>query len=105
MRGTSYEVHIAVIEPLKPGDEFYDDFTYYNRVKTISALVIPSMIIAFILLLATLIYLCYAAGKNEKGEKLPLNFRQDICRHTYAGGTYTFGNICILFHKNHRFVL
>ncbi|NLP15212.1 MAG: HAMP domain-containing histidine kinase [Clostridium sp.] len=78
MRGTSYEVHIAVIEPLKPGDEFYDDFTYYNRVKTISALVIPSMIIAFILLLATLIYLCYAAGKNEKGEKLPLNFLDRI---------------------------
>lgn len=78
MEGTPYEVHAAVIEPLKPGDEFYDDFIQYNRIKTTSAIVIPSMIIGFILMLVVLAYLCFATGKNEKGEKLPLKFLDRI---------------------------
>lgn len=78
MEGTPYEVHAAVIEPLKPGDEFYDDYIQYNRIKTTSAIVIPSMIIGFILMLVVLAYLCFTAGKNEKGEKLPLKFLDRI---------------------------
>lgn len=57
MRGTQYEVHAAVIEPLKPGDEFYDDFIYFNRVKFVAIFVIILLIISFILLIGSLLFL------------------------------------------------
>lgn len=71
---TPYEVHCAVIEPLKKGDGFYDDYIYYKRVKTITAFVIVLMTISFILLLGALIYLFYFAGRNGKSSKSSLSF-------------------------------
>jgi signal transduction histidine kinase len=71
---TPYEVHCAVIEPLKKGDEFYNDYIYYKRVKTITAFAIVLMVVSFILLLGVLIYLFYFAGRDEKSRKLSLSF-------------------------------
>jgi signal transduction histidine kinase len=74
IKGTPYEVHAAVLKPLKPGDGFYDDYIYYKRTKVILVFTIIFMVLNFILLIGALVYLCYSAGKSEKKEKISLSF-------------------------------
>lgn len=72
LEGTPYEVYTAIIEPMKPGDMFYDGFLHYSQVKSIAPAVTPALVISIILILAALIYLIYAAGRKEKGGEIIL---------------------------------
>ncbi len=72
LNGTSYEVYTAVIEPLKKGDSFYDCYLSFNRLKTQVNLEIAFLIASTVILLLTLVYLIYAAGKKKSKEGIAL---------------------------------
>lgn len=65
--GTNYEVYAAVMEPLKQGDFFYDDFMDYTKNKQIASYAYPILISSLILLIIASVYLAYVAGRKEKG--------------------------------------
>ncbi|MDR3601382.1 MAG: HAMP domain-containing sensor histidine kinase [Desulfosporosinus sp.] len=66
LAGTPYEVYAAVIEPLKPGDIFYDDYVAYARIKSFSPYVYYALIISILLMGITFIYLAFVTGRREK---------------------------------------
>lgn len=69
LTGTSYEVYMAVIEPLKQGDKFYDDYVLYKETSLQIGKAIYLLVGSVILLLLLLAYLIYAAGRRN-GEKV-----------------------------------
>lgn len=69
LSGTNYEIHTAVVVPLKPGDIFYTGFNNFSEVKANLPYIITAVIASIILMLAAFIYLVYVTGrKEEKGE-------------------------------------
>jgi signal transduction histidine kinase len=72
LSGTPYEVHVAVVEPLKPGDVFYDDFMQYTKVKATSSYIIVLLSTSFVVMLAAFTYLIYATGRKEKNGEIVL---------------------------------
>lgn len=68
-----YEVNAAVIEPLKPGDKFYDGFMNYSKIKTLSQYILVLLIASLILLCIAFIYLVCVTGRREKGGKIGLS--------------------------------
>ncbi len=88
MKGTNYEIHAAVIEPLKPGDEFYDDYVLYNRVKSLIIFAIVLLISSFILMIACLAYIFIGAWRGiwregkEESESLPFIDKVYLDIHT-----------------------
>jgi signal transduction histidine kinase len=78
LSGTPYEVSAAVMEPLKQGDIFYDDFVSYSKVKTISTYIIILLIASAILAVAAFTYLVMVAGRREKGGEIELAFPDRI---------------------------
>jgi len=74
LQDTSYEVHAAVLEPLKEGDVFYSDFVAYSKLKTISTYVIILLIASIIIMITAFIYLILVAGRKEKGGEVVLCF-------------------------------
>lgn len=74
LSGTTYEVYAAVIEPLKPGDAFYDGFMAYSKIKVFVPYAIAGLIISIILLIITSIYLLYVSGRKEKGGEVVLTY-------------------------------
>lgn len=76
--GRTYEVYAAVVEPLKEGDIFYDDYVSFTRVKALSLYAKALFPISIVLLLAASIYLVYAAGRREEGGQIVLGFIDSI---------------------------
>lgn len=72
MIGTPYEVHAAVVEPLKQGDVFYDSFKHYLQVKLNSIYLIILFITSSVLMLIAFIYLLYSAGRRKDSEDINL---------------------------------
>ena len=72
LTGTPYEVYAAVVEPLKPGDIFYEGFTSYSKVKENSSFVITLLVISAVFLILSLLYLLYAAGRTGKTAEIAL---------------------------------
>ncbi|MDF2889969.1 MAG: signal transduction histidine kinase [Clostridia bacterium] len=72
LSGTNYEVHTAVVEPLKPGDALYEEFTNFSRVKAGIPYMIPALIASIILGLASFAYLVWAAGRREQSGEVNL---------------------------------
>jgi signal transduction histidine kinase len=66
LSGTNSEVHTAVIEPLKQGDVFYEDYMNFSKVKSIVPYLIGLLCASFAVMLAAFIYLIYVAGRREK---------------------------------------
>jgi len=73
LSGTSYEVYTAVIEPLKQGDAFYDNYTSYLRVKGLTNNAKVFLAVSMILMLLMLVYLFYAAGRKCGVSEVALN--------------------------------
>ena len=84
LKGTSYEVHTALIEPLKQGDVFYDEFSHYSQVKSTAQYMVALLIASIVLLLAAFIYLVYTAGRKEKGGEVVLTFVDKIYTDVYT---------------------
>jgi len=68
MSGASFEVHAALIEPLKPGDVFYDDYSAFIKIKSLSSGVTILLVASLILMILAFIYLAIVTGRREKGE-------------------------------------
>ncbi|HOM02137.1 MAG TPA: HAMP domain-containing sensor histidine kinase [Acetivibrio sp.] len=98
MKGTNYEVYAAVIEPLKPGDEFYDDYIRYTRVKSLMIFVIISLIVCFILLIGCLAYLFSGTWKGiwqeQKEESRPVPFIDKVYLDIHTIGSIILILIC-----------
>ncbi|MGE5631120.1 MAG: sensor histidine kinase [Caulobacteraceae bacterium] len=71
--GTGYEVYAAVLEPLKPGDFFYDDFLHYSKIKAMSFYAYAALVISLVLIVIAAAYLAYVAGRKEKGGDIILH--------------------------------
>lgn len=74
LAGTPYEVYAAVIEPLKPGDVFYDDFMSYSKTESLSNDVTILLIASIILMILAFIYLVIVTGRKEQGGEITLSF-------------------------------
>ncbi|MGB7605340.1 MAG: HAMP domain-containing sensor histidine kinase [Lutisporaceae bacterium] len=72
LSGTSFEVHAAVVEPLKRGDVFYDSYEHYSKVKLNSIYLIILFIASTVLMLIAFIYLLYSAGRRKESEDIIL---------------------------------
>ncbi|MTI84322.1 MAG: HAMP domain-containing histidine kinase [Firmicutes bacterium] len=71
---TPYEFYAAVIEPLKPGDVFFDDFKSYSLYKELSTNVTILFITSIVLMLLAFIYLVTVTGRQERGGVITLSF-------------------------------
>jgi signal transduction histidine kinase len=72
LSGTRYEVHTAVVEPLKPGDALYEGFTNFSKIKAVIHYMIFALIASILLGLAVFAYLVRAAGRREEGGEIHL---------------------------------
>lgn len=64
------EVHGAVMEPLKEGDQFYEQFARYSSVKGTMPYAIILLCISLAIALAAFIYLIYVAGRKEENDEI-----------------------------------
>jgi len=74
LKDTTYEMYAAVIEPLKEGDVFYDEYVSYTKSKARVNLVIILLIASIVVLLLNLVYLIYAAGKKADKKEIDLKW-------------------------------
>lgn len=84
LMGTQYEVHAALIEPLKQGDVFYDDFMAYTRAKTIATYVTALLVASIIITILAFIYLVIVTGRREKGAEIAVSFVDGIYTDVYS---------------------
>lgn len=70
--GTDYEVYVAIQEPLKPGDFFYDGFMNYSKIKMLLSYAYITLIASLVLLAIAAVYLAIVAGRKEKGGDIVL---------------------------------
>ncbi len=64
---TSYEIYAAVSEPLVSGDVFYDGYTNFNHIKSLTPQIIALFSVSVTVMVLLLVYLVAVAGKREEG--------------------------------------
>ncbi|MGD9676863.1 MAG: sensor histidine kinase [Vulcanibacillus sp.] len=69
---TPYEVYAAIMEPLQPGDEFYDGFTTYTKIINLKTYVLISLIVFLVILIIAVVYIFSVVGRKECGGKIYL---------------------------------
>jgi len=84
LAGTPFEVYAAVIEPLKPGDVFYNDFIKFNQIKTLAIYMVPLLVGSIILMIVTFIYLVVVTGRKAKGGPICLAYLDRIYADVYS---------------------
>jgi len=84
LAGTPYEVYAAVIEPLKPGDVFYDDYVTYYETKSFLPYVYITLISSILLMLIAFIYLVFVTGRREKGGEIGHSWLDNIYTDVYS---------------------
>jgi len=81
MTDSPYEVYAAVVEPLEPGDIFYDAFMDYTEANIHLQIATNAAIVSFILMAVAFIYLIYVTGRREPEEimaKRPVRLYTDV---------------------------
>lgn len=73
LSNTTYEMHTAVVEPLKQGDIFYDEYKDFYKVKYSIPYIIGLISVSLAVMLAAFVYLVYVAGRREKNGEIVLN--------------------------------
>lgn len=63
---TPYEVYAAVLEPLKPGDVFYDQFMEFAENKSLANYVLIILVASLVLMISAFIYLVIVTGRREQ---------------------------------------
>lgn len=71
---SEYEIHTAILSPLKQGDIFYEQYTEYMSLKKNYPYFITGGIIALLLSIAAFVYLVWAAGRKEQEGEIVLSF-------------------------------
>jgi len=72
LSGTNYEVHTAVVEPLRQGDALYEGFTSFSKAKAAVPYVIAALIASILLGMTAFVYQVWAAGRREAGGEIHL---------------------------------
>ncbi|NPV93203.1 MAG: sensor histidine kinase [Firmicutes bacterium] len=72
LAGTPYEISVAVLEPLKEGDAFYDQYQEYSWVKSLTDRAFIALAGSLVLMLAAFIYLAFVSGRREKDGEIVL---------------------------------
>ena len=65
LKNTPFDVHVAVNDPLKPGDALYDEYMNFTQTRGTFNLVAGGVILAAVLMLTALIYLILVTGQSE----------------------------------------
>ena len=78
LSGTSYEVYAAIVEPLQPGDSFFDNSRTYYKVNYLLQWVFILFVASLILMMITFVYLVWVAGRKEKDGTIELTFIDKI---------------------------
>ncbi len=68
------ELYTTMSDPLKPGDNFYEDYNTFVKVKAISQPILITAIVSLVLLIISLIYLISVCGKSNKDSEVRLIF-------------------------------
>lgn len=84
LEGAQYEIYAAVIEPLKPGDVFYDAFMSYSKNKALSNNATIILVLATILTIAAFIYLVMVTGRREPEGEINLSFIDRLYTDVYS---------------------
>jgi len=84
LAGTPYEVYAAVLEPLKPGDVFYNDFIKFNQIKTLATYMVPLLVGSIILMVIAFSYLVTVTGRKEKRGPTYLTYLDRIYADVYS---------------------
>jgi len=84
LAGTPYEFYAAVIEPLKPGDVFYDDAIKFTETKALSNGVTILLIISLIVMILAFVYLVIVTGRREPEGEITLSFVDRIYTDVYT---------------------
>lgn len=84
LAGTPYEVHAAVIEPLKPGDVFYDDWISYAKTKELASKARIILVPAIFTALLAFTYLVWVTGRREQGGEITLSLVDRIYADVYT---------------------
>ncbi|CDG37334.1 integral membrane sensor signal transduction histidine kinase [Acetivibrio thermocellus BC1] len=82
----AYEIHAAIIEPLKPGDKFYDDFVRFNRVKYLWDLMVVVFVVSSILFIGSLVFLFNVTWERIKYQNRNLAFIDKMHMDIYTLG-------------------
>ncbi|MGI6226296.1 MAG: sensor histidine kinase, partial [Peptococcales bacterium] len=78
LRETDYEFYATVIQPLQPGDSFYENEKHFNKIKNYSYYAIGILIVSLTLFLATAVHLLLVSGRREKDGEIVLAFIDKI---------------------------
>lgn len=70
LSGTKFEVHAAIVEPLREGDVFYNTYTNYTKIKSMASYAIVLLVISLTIMLAAFIYLLYVAGRKDENSEI-----------------------------------
>ncbi len=81
---TPYQIYAAVIEPLKPGDVFYDDFMSYFEIKSLANNITILLIASIILTVLAFTYLIIFTGRREPGGEINLSFIDRLYTDVYS---------------------
>ena len=65
LKGNSFDVHVAVNEPLKPGDILYEEYKHFTQTKAVMNYVVAAFAASVAVLLTALIYLVVVTGQQE----------------------------------------
>lgn len=84
LAGTPYELLAAVIEPLKPGDVFYNDFVADAKIRVNLTYAINLFVISMILMVLGFIYLVTVTGRREPGGEITFSAVDKIYADVYT---------------------
>ena len=73
LQGTSYEVYTAVVEPLKKGDVYYENYISYEKIKNTTNYWFIAVIVSLSIMILMLVYLFYSAGRKNGIEGISLS--------------------------------
>ncbi len=73
LKGTSYEVYTAVVEPLKKGDAYYENYISYIKIKNITKYLFIAAIVSLCIMILLLVYLFYSAGRKNGIDKIVMS--------------------------------
>ncbi len=97
LKDTPYELYAAIIEPLKSGDIFYDDFNEYTQIKTMIPIAIAVAAICSVLLIGFLTYLIIVAGRREEGGQIHLRTIDKLYVDIYTIIVFIIAVISVVF--------
>lgn len=84
LENTPYEIYAAIAEPIEESDIFSKDFVNYLKINDFKEIVYILFVVSFIILVTSLIYLVFVAGRKTKDGDINLLFLDKIYIDVHA---------------------